>query len=83
MVDFCEMVQIKFSYIVHVPVSFRRISYPNEVKYYDKPAQIYENIFLTGKLDERERSLAIKTGKGLVLIIGCGHPGVGEIIELY
>jgi 7,8-dihydropterin-6-yl-methyl-4-(beta-D-ribofuranosyl)aminobenzene 5'-phosphate synthase len=67
--------------IVHLPISFRGIRYPNEVKYYDKPTKIYENIFLTGELDKREQSLAIKTEKGLILIIGCGHPGVREIID--
>jgi len=67
--------------IVHIPISFRGIRYPNEVKYYDKPTQIYENIFLTGELDKREQSLAIKTEKGLVLMIGCGHPGIGIIIN--
>ena len=67
--------------IVHIPISFRGIRYPNEVKYYDKPTKIYENIFLSGELDEREQSLAIKTEKGLILIIGCGHPGVGKIID--
>ena len=67
--------------VVHIPVSFRGIRYKNEVKYYDKPTQIYKNIFLTGELDKREQSLAIKTERGLVLIIGCGHPRIGKIID--
>ncbi|NQT65154.1 MAG: MBL fold metallo-hydrolase [FCB group bacterium] len=67
--------------ILHIPISFRGIRYPNKVKYYDKPAQIYENIFLTGELNKREQSLAVKTEKGLVLIIGCGHPGIAKIID--
>lgn len=67
--------------VVHIPISFRGIRYPNEIKCYDKPAEIYENIFLTGELNKREQSLAVKTEKGLVLIIGCGHPGVGNIIN--
>ncbi len=67
--------------IIHIPISFRGIRYSNKVKYYDKPVEIYENIFLTGELDKREQSLAIKTEKGLVLIIGCGHPGVSNIMD--
>ena len=67
--------------IVHIPISFRGIRYPNKVNYYDKPTQIYENIFLTGELDKREQSLAIKTKKGLVLMVGCGHPGIRIIID--
>jgi len=67
--------------IVHIPISFRGIKYPNKIEYYDKPAKIYKNIFLTGELDNREQSLAVATDKGLVLITGCGHPGVGNIIN--
>ena len=67
--------------VIHNPVSFRGIRYANEVKYYDKPTEIYHNIFTTGELKKREQSLAIKTEKGVVLIIGCGHPGVKKIIE--
>jgi 7,8-dihydropterin-6-yl-methyl-4-(beta-D-ribofuranosyl)aminobenzene 5'-phosphate synthase len=67
--------------IIHIPVSFRGIRYPNEVKYYDKPTKIYENVYLTGELDKREQSLAIGTKKGLVLFIGCGHPGIRTIIN--
>jgi 7,8-dihydropterin-6-yl-methyl-4-(beta-D-ribofuranosyl)aminobenzene 5'-phosphate synthase len=67
--------------VVHIPISFHGIRYSNKVKYYDKPTEIYENIFLTGELDKREQSLAINSDKGLALIIGCGHPGVGNIID--
>ena len=67
--------------VAHIPISFRGIRYPNDIKYYDKPTEIYKNIFLTGELDDREQSLAIKTEKGLILIIGCGHPGVRNIID--
>lgn len=66
---------------IHIPISFRGIRYPNEVKYYDEPTKIYNNIFLSGELDKREQSLAIKTEKGLILIIGCGHPGVEKIMD--
>jgi 7,8-dihydropterin-6-yl-methyl-4-(beta-D-ribofuranosyl)aminobenzene 5'-phosphate synthase len=66
---------------VHIPISFRGIHFPNKVKCYGKPTEIYDNIFLTGELDKREQSLSIKTDKGLVLIIGCGHPGLEKIIN--
>ncbi len=69
------------SAVIHNPVSFRGIKYPNEVKYYKKPTEIYPGVFVTGELGNREQSLAIKSEKGLILIIGCGHPGVSEIIE--
>ncbi|HHE37619.1 MAG TPA: MBL fold metallo-hydrolase [Candidatus Cloacimonetes bacterium] len=67
--------------VIHNPISFRGIRYPNKVKYYRKPTEIYDNIFTTGELGKREQSLSINTEKGLVLIVGCGHPGVRRIIE--
>lgn len=66
--------------VIHNPVSFRGIKYPNQVHHYDKPTKIYENIFTTGELGKREQSLIIRTEKGLILIIGCGHPGLSHII---
>ena len=67
--------------VVHIPISFRGIRYPNPVHYYAKPAEIYPGIFLSGELDKREQSLAVKTEKGLALIVGCGHPGLKQIIN--
>jgi 7,8-dihydropterin-6-yl-methyl-4-(beta-D-ribofuranosyl)aminobenzene 5'-phosphate synthase len=43
--------------------------------------QIQENLFSTGELQGIEQSLVIKTGKGLAVICGCSHPGVGAILE--
>jgi 7,8-dihydropterin-6-yl-methyl-4-(beta-D-ribofuranosyl)aminobenzene 5'-phosphate synthase len=34
-----------------------------------------------GTLELRELSLAIKTPKGLVLVVGCSHPGIERIVE--
>jgi 7,8-dihydropterin-6-yl-methyl-4-(beta-D-ribofuranosyl)aminobenzene 5'-phosphate synthase len=69
------------SAVVHIPISFHGIHFPNEVRCYGKPTEIYEGIFVTGELDEREQSLAIRTKQGLALIIGCGHPGLGRIMN--
>lgn len=43
--------------------------------------QIHENIFSTGELRGIEQSLAVKTEKGLVVIVGCSHPKVRLILE--
>jgi 7,8-dihydropterin-6-yl-methyl-4-(beta-D-ribofuranosyl)aminobenzene 5'-phosphate synthase len=32
-------------------------------------------------LELREQSLAIETPEGIVLIVGCSHPGIGRIVE--
>jgi 7,8-dihydropterin-6-yl-methyl-4-(beta-D-ribofuranosyl)aminobenzene 5'-phosphate synthase len=34
-----------------------------------------------GTLELRELSLAIETPDGLILIVGCSHPGIGKIVQ--
>ena len=46
-----------------------------------KPVQLQEGIFSTGELKGIEQSLVVKTARGLVIIVGCSHPGVGTIME--
>jgi 7,8-dihydropterin-6-yl-methyl-4-(beta-D-ribofuranosyl)aminobenzene 5'-phosphate synthase len=45
------------------------------------PLQISENFLSTGELPGAEQSLVVKTEKGLAVICGCSHPGVGNILE--
>lgn len=49
----------------------------------DNPTKITENAYTTGRLGTtiEEQSLVIKTKKGLVIITGCSHPGIINIIE--
>ena len=35
----------------------------------------------TGELRGIEQALAVKTSKGIVVVTGCSHPGVGEILD--
>lgn len=44
------------------------------------PTKIHENVFSTGELDGIEESIAIKTDKGIVLIVGCSHPRMEHIL---
>lgn len=46
-----------------------------------EPIEIHENIFSTGELRGIEQSLVVKTGKGLVVVCGCSHPRVGNILQ--
>ena len=55
--------------------------------YIDSPMEVVPGIFLIptvsnvkGSLELRELTLAIKTPAGLVLVVGCSHPGVEEIL---
>mgnify|MGYP000223934204 CR=1 FL=1 len=43
--------------------------------------KIYENVFSTGQLNGIEQSMVVKTDRGLVVIAGCSHPGVRNILN--
>lgn len=49
----------------------------------DQPQQIANGIYSTGEMGTsiKEQSLVIKTAKGLLIITGCSHPGIVEIIK--
>ncbi len=49
----------------------------------EESEQICENVYSTGRLGKwiKEQSLIIRTDKGLVVIIGCAHPGIINIIN--
>ncbi|MBN2612451.1 MAG: MBL fold metallo-hydrolase [Bacteroidales bacterium] len=65
---------------VFVPVSFRGVRKAKKVVYIDKPAKLYEHIFSTGELENIEQSMAVMTDKGLVLVVGCSHPEMKNIL---
>ncbi len=77
----CHVLNQNPNAVIHNPVSFRGVKYPNQVKYYGKPVPLYEGIYTTGELASIEQSLAIQTVHGWVVIIGCAHPGVGLIMD--
>jgi 7,8-dihydropterin-6-yl-methyl-4-(beta-D-ribofuranosyl)aminobenzene 5'-phosphate synthase len=66
---------------VYVPHSFRGLRGARNVIHVSEPLEIHKNIFSTGELSGIEQSIAIQSGKGLVVIDGCSHPGVGRILE--
>jgi 7,8-dihydropterin-6-yl-methyl-4-(beta-D-ribofuranosyl)aminobenzene 5'-phosphate synthase len=54
----------------------------------DKNTEIAPNIYLVtlvsdkpGTLELRELSLVINTSEGLVVVVGCSHPGIDKIVE--
>lgn len=73
---------------VYVPESISN-NLKNEIKNHaniievSKAQKIYENIYTTGELGEKikEQSLIICTKKGNIILTGCAHPGLGNIIE--
>jgi 7,8-dihydropterin-6-yl-methyl-4-(beta-D-ribofuranosyl)aminobenzene 5'-phosphate synthase len=66
---------------VYVPVSFRGVRGVKEVISISEPLKIHENVFSTGELDRIEQSMAVKTDKGIVLIVGCSHPKMAHILD--
>jgi 7,8-dihydropterin-6-yl-methyl-4-(beta-D-ribofuranosyl)aminobenzene 5'-phosphate synthase len=66
---------------IYVPLSLRGIRDAKEIIYVDKPIMLHENIFSTGELDHIEQSMVVKTDKGLVLVVGCSHPKMEDILK--
>jgi 7,8-dihydropterin-6-yl-methyl-4-(beta-D-ribofuranosyl)aminobenzene 5'-phosphate synthase len=49
----------------------------------DKPVEICNNVFLTGEMGVqiKEQSLILDTSKGLVILTGCSHSGIVNIVK--
>ena len=66
---------------IYAPSHLRGISPAREVIYVDDPMELNDNFYTTGLIDGLEQSLAIRTEKGLVVVVGCSHPGVSNILR--
>jgi len=66
---------------LYAPSSLRGVFHVKEIIYEDEPVELHEHFYTTGLLDDVEQSLAIESEEGLVVIVGCSHPGVGNILE--
>jgi 7,8-dihydropterin-6-yl-methyl-4-(beta-D-ribofuranosyl)aminobenzene 5'-phosphate synthase len=66
---------------LYIPSSFKKAFPGRKVTVVKDPVQIRKNIFSTGVLKEIEQSLALKTNKGIFVLTGCAHPGVGNIFN--
>jgi 7,8-dihydropterin-6-yl-methyl-4-(beta-D-ribofuranosyl)aminobenzene 5'-phosphate synthase len=49
----------------------------------DKPVEICRNVYLTGEMGNeiKEQSLIIDTAKGLIIVTGCSHQGIVNILK--
>lgn len=74
---------------VYLPSSFPE-NFKNEIKTstgnvltVQKPLEICENAWSTGELGTsiKEQSLVIDTPKGLIVLTGCSHPGIINIVN--
>jgi len=46
-----------------------------------EPEEIHPGIYSTGELSGIEQSMAVDSSVGIVVISGCAHPGVGNILD--
>jgi len=65
---------------VYIPPSFHGLK-GEEVVVISEPTKIHDNVFSTGELEGIEQSLGVITKKGIVLIVGCSHPYMGNILD--
>ncbi len=66
---------------VYVPLSFRASQPISEIVEVGESVELHKNIFSTGEILNIEQSLVINTIKGLVIIVGCAHSKVENILK--
>jgi 7,8-dihydropterin-6-yl-methyl-4-(beta-D-ribofuranosyl)aminobenzene 5'-phosphate synthase len=66
---------------IYVPASIGARIPGRRVIPVSQPVQISEAVYSTGELKGMEQSLAVRTSRGIVVVVGCSHPGVGAILE--
>lgn len=76
-----KLLQLNNELKIYIPKSFN-FSSENEVIRVTNPIKLHENIYTTGEINNIEQSLIIKTEKGLVIISGCAHSKVENIITV-
>jgi 7,8-dihydropterin-6-yl-methyl-4-(beta-D-ribofuranosyl)aminobenzene 5'-phosphate synthase len=80
---------VKSNLPVYYPVSFSQVFRDSVAEAgassvpVDGPISICRDVYLTGEMGDaiKEQSLILRTAKGLVVISGCAHPGIVEILE--
>lgn len=73
--------------VVHVPRSFPesfkgQVRSLTQLREVSQPTMIVDGVYSTGELGSGiiEQSLVVQTSKGLVVITGCAHPGIVDIV---
>jgi 7,8-dihydropterin-6-yl-methyl-4-(beta-D-ribofuranosyl)aminobenzene 5'-phosphate synthase len=66
---------------IYVPASVGATIPGREIVPVSRPVRVSGDIFSTGELKNIEQSLAVKTSRGILVVTGCSHPGVGAILD--
>jgi len=64
-----------------IPPSFRVANNPKDTVVITGPYEMGEGIYSTGELEGIEQSMVVNTSRGLVIIAGCSHPRMENILE--
>lgn len=64
-------------------LSAQAVGYGANVVEIEESLKLCEDVYSTGKLDSQipEQSLVLRSERGLILVTGCAHPGVVEIVR--
>lgn len=66
---------------VYVPDTFSKVLPESETIALSHATEIHEHIYSTGTLKNIEQSMCIRENGSVVVIAGCSHPGVHDIVE--
>lgn len=66
---------------VWAPPSFKVSEKAAEVGTVKGPTELHDGIYSTGELEGIEQSLCLGTKKGLLVVAGCSHPKMSNILE--
>ncbi|MFW6126635.1 MAG: MBL fold metallo-hydrolase [Thermodesulfobacteriota bacterium] len=66
---------------VYLPASCPKPEKAGQVVGIQGSQRLTSHLMSTGELNNIEQSLVVDTGHGLAVVSGCGHPGVGAILE--
>lgn len=77
-----EFLNVNKQVTIYAPIALRGIHRASKVVYveHDTPFTLLPQVHSTGLLQGIEQSLVIATKKGVVVIVGCSHPGVETIL---
>ena len=67
--------------VIYVPASYGEAIFGRKATAVTGSCQIAEDVYSTGELGGMEQSLAVRTKQGILLVVGCSHPGLGKIID--
>jgi len=67
---------------IYLPASVGGVIPGRKVTRVGEGLEVCDKVYSTGELKGIEQSLALRTDRGVFVVTGCSHPGVGEIIDV-